>query len=155
VVPYENTEGRRLNAFSVCLSFGRQASENQDRLQAELWWGVVPRSLRADDVLLILEAIPRGERALVVLDNASIHTRQVVRDAQARLQNKGIHLYYLPPYSPELNLIEPILGVGKYTEMPERSYLTVPSLMEAIDQAFVRCEQRLPKKTQHYLRLAA
>ncbi len=68
------------------------------------------------------------------------------------MRQRGIHLYYLPPYSPELNLIEPFLGVVKYTEMPERSYPTMPSLLEAINQAFTRCEQRLANQTQHQLR---
>jgi putative transposase len=156
VVPYENPEGRRANAISVYLPFGRQSGGEQGEERPELWWDVVGHTLRAQDVLLILEAIPRGKGALVVvLDNASIHISHVVKDAMARLRRKGIHLYYLPPYSPELNLIEPFLGVVKYTEMPERSYRTVPSLMEAIDQAFMRCEQRLLKNTQHHLRLGA
>lgn len=156
VVPYENPKGRRANAISVYLPFGRQSSVEQGEEGPELWWDVVARTLRAEDVLLILEAIPRGKGALVVvLDNASIHISHVVKDALARLRRKGIHLYYLPPYSPELNLIEPYLGVVKYTEMPERSYPTMPSLLEAIDQAFIRCEQRLLKQTQHHLRLAA
>lgn len=156
MVPYENPRGRRANVISVYLPFGRQSGGNQDEERPELWWDVVPRTLRAEDVLLILEAIPRGKGALVVvLDNASIHISHVIKDARARLHRKGIHLYYLPPYSPELNRIEPYLGVVKYTEMPERSYPTVPSLMEAINQAFTRCEQRLLNQTQHHLRLAA
>lgn len=156
VVPYENPQGRRANAISVYLPFGRQSSGEQGEERPELWWDVVPRTLRAEDVLLILEAIPRGNGALVVvLDNASIHTSHVIKDALARLRHKGIHVYYLPPYSPELNRIESFLGVVKYTEMPERSYQTMPCLMQAINKAFMRCEQRLLRKTQHHLRRAA
>ncbi len=159
LVPYENPQGRRANAIGVYLPFGRQVGQAPDGQwcgQAELWWDVVPRSLRAEDVLLILEAIPRGRGALVVvLDNGSIHISHVIKEAIARLRQRGIHLYYLPPYSPELNLIEPFLGVVKYTEMPERSYPTMPLLLEAIDQAFTRCEQRLLSETQHQLGPAA
>lgn len=156
LVPYENPQGRRANAISVYLPFSRQAGNGQSGVQPELWWDVVPRTLRAEDVLLILEAIPRGKGALVVvLDNGSIHISHVIKEARSRLRQRGIHLYYLPPYSPELNLIEPFLGVVKYTEMPERSYSTMPSLLEAIGQAFSRCEQRLPNQTQHQLRLSA
>jgi transposase InsO family protein len=156
LVPYENPQGRRANAISVYLPFGRQASNEQLLGQPELWWDVVPRTLRAQDVLLILEAIPRGKGALVVvLDNASIHISHKIKEARSALRHKGIQLYHLPPYSPQLNLIEPFLGVVKYTEMPERSYPTMPSLLTAIDQAFTRCEQRLHNQTQHQLRLAA
>jgi hypothetical protein len=156
VVPYENPKGRRANAIAVYLPFGRQAGGKADKGRPELWWDVVPRTLRAEDVLSIVEAIPRGKGALVVvLDNASIHISHVLKGARARLRRKGIHLYYLPPYSPELNRIEPYLGVVKYTEMPERSYSTLPFLLDAIDKAFMRCEQRLSDATQHQPRLAA
>jgi putative transposase len=159
-VPYENPQGRRVNAISVYLPFGRQAAgkraDGKPIKPSELWWDEVPRTLRAEDVLAILEAIPRGKGALVVvLDNASIHVSRVIKNALPRLRRKGIHLYRLPPYSPELNLIEPFFGVVKHTEMPERSYSKIPSLLDAIDQAFTRCEQRLLTQTQHHLRLAA
>ena len=155
LVPYENPQGRRANAISVYLPFGRQAGDEQVE-QPELWWDVVPRTLRAEDVLAILEAIPRGDGALVVvLDNASIHVSHIIRDALPRLRRKGIHLYRLPPYSPELNLIESFLGVVKHVEMPERTYSTMPSLLTAINQAFSRCEQRLLNRAQHQLRPCA
>lgn len=160
LVPYENPQGRRANAISVYLPFGRQAkggqAEDDQVRQPELWWDAVPRTLRAEDVLTILDKIPRGRGALiVVLDNASIHISHVIQDARPALRRKGIHLYNLPPYSPELNRIEPYLGVIKYTEMPERTYPTMPALLEAIDQAFTRCEQRLSTQPQHQPRLVA
>ncbi len=76
--------------------------------------------------------------------------------AGADLQKQGIQLYFLPPYSPELNRIEPVLGVVKYTELPERTYSTTDALKGAIDRAFTRCEQRfLAVPVQHELRPAA
>lgn len=153
LVPYENPQGRRANAISAYLPFGRQAERG---VKPEIWWDVVPRTLRSEDMLAILEAIPRGKGALVVvIDNASIHISRAIQDAKPALRRKGIHLYNLPPYSPELNLIEPYLGVVKYTEMPERTYTTMPSLLSAIDQAFTNCEQRLPNLSQRDLRPAA
>lgn len=155
LIPYENPQGRRANAISVYLPFSRQVEQGQPTLP-ELWWDAVPRTLRSEDVLTILETIPRGKGALVVvLDNASIHVSHVIQNAKPALRRKGIHLYNLPSYSPELNLIEPFLGVVKYTEMPERTYPTMPSLLSAIDQAFTNCEQRLPHQPQHELCLAA
>ncbi len=125
--------------------------------QRGLYWDFVARPLTAEDVLAMLHAIPRGDRRLVVvLDNASIHRSHVIRAAVSALQDQGIQLYYLPPYSPELNRIEPVLGVIKYTELPERTYSTTDALKEAIDRAFTRCEQRfLTVPVQHKLRPAA
>jgi len=104
----------------------------------------VPRTLRSADLLVILEAIPRGAGELVVvLDNASLHRSHVVQEALPALAGRGIRLYHLPPYSPELNAVESLFGVIKSTEMPERTYTTLPELLAAVGDAFGRCERRL------------
>jgi putative transposase len=146
-IRYENPEGRRVNALAVWLPCGSRRA---------LWWDAVPRTLRSQDLLLILEAIPRGAGELVVvLDNGSLHTSHVVKEALPSLRERGIRLYYLPPYSPELNAIEPLFGVIKYTELPERTYPTVPALLDAVNAAFARCEARLLRETLPQLRPAA
>ena len=43
---------------------------------------------------------------LVVLDNASIHRSGAFKEQLAGWQQRGVCLHFLPPYSPELNLIE-------------------------------------------------
>lgn len=46
-----------------------------------------------------------GPRVLVILDNASYHKRQdIFEKIEQALPN--IHLYFLPAYSPDFNLIE-------------------------------------------------
>jgi len=138
-IPYENPEGRRVNALAAFIPFGPERS---------LWWDAVPRTLRSEDLLAALDGIPRGGGELVVvLDNASMHRSRVVQEALPALAERGISLYYLPPYSPELNAIEPLFGVVKHTEMPERTYRTVPALLDAIDAAFRRTERRLLDRT--------
>src|SRR5439155_18230615 len=134
-VPYENPAGRRVNALAAWIPCGPERS---------LWWDAVPRTLRSEDLLLVLEAIPCGDGELVVvLDNASLHRSHVVQEALPALQERGIRLYYLPPYSPELNAIEPLFGIIKGTEMPERTYPTLPLLLDAVNTAFRRCEAHL------------
>ena len=146
-IPYENPEGRRVNALAAYIPHGSRRS---------LWWDAVPRTLRSEDLLLVLDAIPRGAGELVVvLDNASMHRSQTVQQALPELEQRGIRLYYLPPYSPELNAIEPLFGVVKHTEMPERTYRTVPLLLDAIDAAFLRTERRLLERMPQQLRPAA
>jgi transposase len=58
---------------------------------------------------------------VVVLDNAGLHTGGAVRGQRRQLAREGIFLYFLPPYSPELNAIEPVLRLVK-DDMPRRSY---------------------------------
>jgi hypothetical protein len=138
-IRYENPEGRRVNALAAYIPCGPERS---------LWWDAVPRTLRSQDLLAVLDGIPRGDGELVVvLDNASMHRSTVVQAALPALAERGIRLYYLPPYSPELNAIEPLFGVVKHTEMPERTYRTFPLLLDAINAAFRRTERRLLERT--------
>ncbi len=44
------------------------------------------------------------DNCVIVMDNATFHKR---KDTQALIRNAGHTLLYLPPYSPDLNPIEP------------------------------------------------
>jgi transposase len=49
----------------------------------------------------LLPKIPKN--SVLVLDNATFHKR---KDIQQEIQNAGLSLEFLPPYSPDLNPIE-------------------------------------------------
>ena len=51
---------------------------------------------------------------IVVLDNASFHTSKFFKSHIEKWEKKGLFLLYLPPYSPELNLIEILWREMKY-----------------------------------------
>ncbi len=81
----------------------------------------------------------RRERPLwVVLDNYSVHRCRAVQAAQAALAAANIHLYYLPPYSPELNRIEGVWRTVKYTDLTRRSYDHLGEYLAAVRDAFQR-----------------
>jgi putative transposase len=135
-MPYENPQGRRVNALAALVRDGPQPS---------LTWACERGSFLAEQVLDFLTKIPRpqGQRLVVVLDNGSVHTSRIVKDALPHLKDQGIDIYYLPPYSPELNAIERVFGVVKHHEMPARRYTSWESLEDAIDTAFTNYETRL------------
>jgi hypothetical protein len=65
------------------------------------------RTWNSHDLIGFLGALPWSKAPrVVVLDNAGLHTSRVVRAARSGLALRGVHLYFLPPYSPELNQIE-------------------------------------------------
>jgi transposase len=149
LLPYENPRNRRVNALGILLPDGPDPM---------LIWDKAPRSLTSADLLLVLEEVPRQNgRLVVVMDNGSIHISHVIKDALPELQTQGVEFYYLPPYSPELNRIEPVFGGIKSHGLPERRYATVDALMEAVDIAFTEAEERLHLRCQplHQLRPAA
>ena len=54
---------------------------------------------------------------ICVLDNASIHISKKFKAKIDEWEKLGLHLLYLPPYSPELNPIEMLWREMKYTWM--------------------------------------
>lgn len=47
-----------------------------------------------------------GRLTVVAQDNCSIHKRDIVRQNWQRWQDQGLLLFFLPPYSPQMNRIE-------------------------------------------------
>ena len=112
--------------------------------------GQLRASLVSQDLLVMLQDVPkRNGRLVVVLDNGSMHVSHVIKESLPQLKEEGIEFYYLPSYSPELNDIERVFGGIKSHDLPERSYATVPALMEAVDTAFTTAEARLVSRCQY------
>ena len=147
-VKYEYPQGRRVNALASYEPFA--AAPRLDAVPFE-------RTLTSDDLLgylrerLPVASVPR----VVVLDNAGLHTSRVVKAARPGLAQRGIYLYYLPAYSPELNRIEPVFKQLKHHEMPVRSYTSKAELRKAVEDGFNSYRRRLQPKGDSQPRLAA
>ncbi|WP_250846692.1 transposase [Aquisphaera insulae] len=127
LVPHEAPQGRRINALAAYRLYG------PPRLEAF----TAGRTWDSYDLLAFLRALPPARvPRVVVLDNASFHTSDVVRRARPSLARSGLYLYYLPAYAPELNRIEAIFRQIKHHGMPVRSYETKVELQRAVEDAF-------------------
>ena len=49
----------------------------------------------------------------IVLDNASVHRNKKIRELRELWEKRGLFLFYLPPYSPHLNLAETLWRIVK------------------------------------------
>jgi transposase len=72
-----------------------------------------------------------GKPLTVILDNASFHKAKAVQPMLKVLAQKGLKLYFLPPYSPELNRIEKFWHKVKY-ELMEFKTRNVKTLEEDV-----------------------
>jgi transposase len=69
---------------------------------------------------------------VVVLDNARIHTANKVRQRLKHWHQRGLYLFYLPPYSPHLNLAERLWKELKARWLRPPDYQTSASLFYAV-----------------------
>jgi putative transposase len=147
VVPYENPQRRRYNTLALYAP---------DGVQPAFDWIGSPRAFTGPDLVeFLLERPPCPVPLVVVLDNASLHHSRVVQAALPRLWAKRIYFYFLPPYSPELNGIEPVFRVIKHCDLPERVYTPLTALEAAVDDAYTRFEEQLLAQHSYQLRPAA
>jgi transposase len=96
--------GQRLNTIGALLSTGALLTAKRwERTTAERFAGFLG---------LLVE--PVGKPLTAIVDNASGHTAKAIRPMREQFKQKGLTLYFLPPYSPELDRIEILWRKLKY-----------------------------------------
>ena len=70
----------------------------------------------------------------LVIDNASTHTSNEFNDNLEAWKERGLTIYRIPPYSPELNIIEIIWRKIKYEWLPFSAYESYRSLKQELFQ---------------------
>jgi transposase len=73
------------------------------------------------------------KKTVVVVDNASIHRSEEFEDRMPHWKQHGLIIKYLPPYSPELNLIEILWRRIKYTWLPFSAYACLNALSATLE----------------------
>jgi transposase len=81
-------------------------------LFSAMFWETTTAAAFAGFLGLLLQHV--GGPLAVILDNASIHKAKAIQPILAHLKQQGLTLYFLPPYSPELNRIELLWHKMKY-----------------------------------------
>ena len=74
----------------------------------------------------------RKRPALVVIDNAPIHTSDDFDEEIERWEKEDLYVKYLPTYSPELNLIEILWRKIKYDWLPLNAYQNFKTMTQAL-----------------------
>jgi len=154
-VRHEAPQGRRVNAVGAIAPYDpagqrlvyetRRKAEGRDDAAAHL---AFVRRLAGEP------ASRRGRPCVVVLDNYSVHHSQAVTEDTPALAASDVHFCFLPPYSPELNPIEPVWRQVKYQDLPERSHPTDTALQTAVNAALANRAKRLQQATTNFPRPA-
>ena len=84
-----------------------------------------------------------GKPTVVVLDNARVHTAAKVKKQLDSWQQRGLFLFYLPTYSPHLNIAERLWKELKARWLKPQDYITTDSLFYAVTMALAAVGKHL------------
>ncbi len=91
------------------------------------------------DTNFVLESIERfsfeiKRTTFIVLDSARIHKTKAIKERIPYWQNRGLYLFFLPTYSPHLNIAETLWRKIKKEWLVPKDYLTKDNLAYAINR---------------------
>ena len=123
-IEVQTTKSRRLNVLEF-LSRHNQLSAY-----------TIEGSVNSDVVIACIDDFSKAlkTRTVLVIDNAAIHTSKAFQARIAGWQTRGLELFYLPPYSPELNLIEILWRFIKYEWIEFSAYTSFQDLVAYVEK---------------------
>lgn len=104
--------------------------------QGNLYSYLSEKSVKSDTVVAAFDVFSQQLKkpTVVVLDNASFHKSKIFKDNIAQWSNRGLTLLYLPPYSPELNIIEMLWRFIKYHWMEMSAFESYANMKEYVQR---------------------
>lgn len=118
----------RLNCFG-CISRSNQ-----------FWHATTAKTIDGAFIFEQLEAFTQtlDKPTFLVLDNAPVHkTANILKHLQ-QWQQKNLYIFYLPPYSPHLNIAEALWRVMKGKWLEVKDYLSADTLFKAVRQCLAQ-----------------
>lgn len=120
----KSAKGRSINCFGLF-------SKSNDFLYKN-----TEKNITADFVVEMLETLSFSIKnfTVVVLDNAPVHCARKIKERLQIWQQRGLFIFYLPPYSPHLNLIERLWKEFKQRWLKVEDYQSRDSLFYAVNR---------------------
>ena len=85
----------------------------------------------------------------VVLDNASVHRCKFMKELRPIWEKRGLFLFFLPPYSPHLNIAETLWRILKGKWLRPVDYFSTDSLLYATNRALAALGSELKINFAH------
>lgn len=150
-VPY----GWQFEGERVCIESQRGKAMNYFGLLSrdnKLLYRASAENITADFIVTFLDELSMKIRkqTVIVLDNARVHTAQKVKACFQDWQHRGLYVFYLPPYSPHLNIIERFWKELKEGWIRPSDYQTAEQLFYAVDRALAAVGSKLHIKFNPY-----
>ena len=120
----EATKGKSINCFGLLSRNNKFIYRNTQK------------NINSDFIIETLDelSLTITMSTVVVLDNARTHTACKVKQLFEVWQKRGLYIFYLPPYSPQLNIIERLWKEFKEGWLKPADYQSADSLFYAVDR---------------------
>ncbi|WP_280673722.1 MULTISPECIES: IS630 family transposase [unclassified Dysgonomonas] len=89
------------------------------------------------------------KKTFVVLDNASVHRNAKIRLMRPLWEKRGLFLFYIPPYSPHLNIAETLWRIMKGKWLRPQDYASADTLFYATNRALADIGKNLRINYNH------
>lgn len=70
----------------------------------------------------------------IVLDNAKVHRSKYMKEMRKIWEKRGLFLFFLPPYSPHLNIVETLWRILKGQWIQPADYISTDNLFYAVNR---------------------
>lgn len=96
---------------------------------------VTTQSINSDFVIACIDDFVTRikKKTIIIIDNASIHHSDDFEDKIEQWKEQDLYVFYLPTYSPHLNLIEILWRKMKYDWLEPEHYESVKTLHAAVE----------------------
>ena len=109
-------------------------------------------SIDADKVIDFLDrlSLKIEKNTFVVLDNASVHRNRKIKELRSFWEQRGLFLFYLPPYSPQLNIAETLWRILKGKWIRPQDYISKDTLFYTVNRALADIGKGVSINFKHY-----
>ena len=123
-IEVETSKSRRLNVLGFM--------NRRDGLDAY----TIEGSVDSDVVIAIMDEFCKHltKKTVVVIDNAPMHTSEAFLSKLGEWAKKGLEFFPLPPYSPQLNIIEILWRFMKYEWIDFKAYTSWTNLVAYVEK---------------------
>lgn len=133
-VPY----GWQFKDENVCIQSARCSHLNCFGLLAKtgrFLHATTPHTITADFVIEQLDKLSftLNRHTVIVLDNAKVHQNKKLKAVQKAWAKRGLFIFFLPPYSPHLNIIERLWKEVKTRWLRAEDYSSTDQLFYALN----------------------
>jgi transposase len=127
-ITVDSQKSQRLNVFGIL--------NRRQELEVFLFEGTI----NSDVVIACIDRFSETIKmeTVLVIDNASIHTSNAFLEKQAEWKVKGLTIFFLPTYSPELNIIEILWRFIKYQWLEIDAYESWSNLVSAVENILIK-----------------